>query len=177
MELVFEQGQLENLDELEQLYDHLNDYLSETINYPGWQKNIYPIRQTALTGIREKALYIVKENNQIVGSAIIRNLPEEAYRTVKWGIEAEDCKVAVIYTFVVHPQYLKKGIGKKLLQFIMGKCLEMNQKAIRLDVYEKNIPAIHLYESCGFQYVDTVDLGFGNYGLYHFKLYEKILES
>ncbi len=48
-------------------------------------------------------------------------------------------------------------------------------KSIRLDVYEGNIPAIRLYEKCGFEYVNTVDLGLGNYGLKWFKLYEKLL--
>jgi len=42
-------------------------------------------------------------------------------------------------------------------------------------VYENNFPAISLYEKCGFEYVDTVDLGFGNYGLDWFKLYEKLV--
>jgi len=48
-------------------------------------------------------------------------------------------------------------------------------KSIRLDVYEKNIPAILLYEKCGFEYIDTVDLELGNYGLDWFKLYEKVI--
>ena len=48
-------------------------------------------------------------------------------------------------------------------------------KAIRLDVYEQNTPAIRLYEKNGFQYITTVDLGLGDYGLHKFHLYEKIL--
>lgn len=43
------------------------------------------------------------------------------------------------------------------------------------DVYENNVPAIKLCEKCGFEYIDTIDLGIGNYGLNHFKLYEKLL--
>lgn len=30
-------------------------------------------------------------------------------------------------------------------------------------------------EKCGFEYIDTVDLGLGNYGLNWFKLYEKVV--
>lgn len=51
----------------------------------------------------------------------------------------------------------------------MDYSLELAQssgiKSVRLDVYEKNLPAISLYEKCGFEYVDTVDLGLGQYGL------------
>lgn len=63
-----------------------------------------------------------------------------------------------------------------MLNFIIDRCCERDQKAICLDVYEKNFPVIQLYESCGFQYIDTVDLGYGQYGLHQFKLYEKLLE-
>lgn len=48
-------------------------------------------------------------------------------------------------------------------------------KAIRLDVYEKNTPAISLYEKCQYKYVDTVSLGLEEYGLNWFKLYEKLI--
>lgn len=51
----------------------------------------------------------------------------------------------------------------------------MKMKAVRLDVYEKNQPAIQLYKSFGFQYIDTVDLGYGMYGLDWFQLYQKLL--
>ena len=44
-----------------------------------------------------------------------------------------------------------------------------------LDVYENNMPAIRLYEQMGFRYVDTVDLGYGMYGLDRFRLYQRIL--
>ena len=48
-------------------------------------------------------------------------------------------------------------------------------RALRLDVHEINTPAIKLYESCGFRYIATVDLGYGAYGLKWFRLYEKLL--
>ena len=42
--MIIEQGTTHHLDELEVLYDGLNDYLSSTVNYPGWIKHIYPVR-------------------------------------------------------------------------------------------------------------------------------------
>lgn len=52
---------------------------------------------------------------------------------------------------------------------------ERGIKALRLDVYENNIPAIRLYEKCGYQYIDTVSLGLEDCGLDWFRLYEKRL--
>ena len=38
MNFIIEPGSLADIDELERLYDELNDHLSATINYPGWIK-------------------------------------------------------------------------------------------------------------------------------------------
>lgn len=80
-----------------------------------------------------------------------------------------------MYTFAVHPMYLKKGIGKRLLDFAEEYGRKTGVKAIRLDVYEKNIPAVNMYRKCGYQYIDRVDLGYGVHGLDWFELYQKII--
>lgn len=67
------------------------------------------------------------------------------------------------------------GIGRALMDYSFELVQQSGVKSIRLDVYEKNLPAISLYEKCGFEYIDTVDLGLGNYGLDWFKLYEKVI--
>ena len=164
-----------DIEKIEALYNDLNDYLAVHVNYPGWIKGIYPIREDAVLGIEEGNLYIVKDENTIAGSVILRHTPEKAYSTINWGIDLVHNDILIVYTLVVHPEYLKKGIGKKLIEFVIQRSEELNIKAIRLDVYEKNIPAISLYKKYGFQYIDTVDLGYGNYGLDRFELYQKLL--
>ena len=47
---------------------------------------------------------------------------------------------------------------------MMDDSVYYNGTLRKLDVYEKNEPAIRLYQKCGFQYIDTVDLGYGKYG-------------
>ncbi|GKX67293.1 GNAT family N-acetyltransferase [Inconstantimicrobium mannanitabidum] len=175
MKISIELGKTTDIDELEQLYDELNDYLSAGVNYPGWKKGIYPVRQNAVSGIENGNLYVARYNEQIIGSIILSQVPEPAYHKAKWKIDCDYSEVLVIYTFVVHPDFLKCGVGKALIDFAVKQGIESNVKSIRLDVYEGNMPAIKLYEKCGFEYIDTVDLGLGNYGLDWFKLYEKLI--
>jgi RimJ/RimL family protein N-acetyltransferase len=52
---------------------------------------------------------------------------------------------------------------------------ENNMKSIRLDVSIHNIPAIKLYEKCGYQFIDTVDLGLNIPNLIWFRLFEIII--
>ena len=175
MKFVIELGSSADIDELEKLYDDLNDHLLTTTNYPGWIKGIYPIRENAVLGVKDNSLFVVRHDGRIVASVILDHHPEEAYNNVKWKIHAEYSHVFVIRTFVVHPSFLQMGVGCSLLDYSFDLAQKSGMKSIRLDVYEKNLPAISLYEKCGFEYIDTVDLGLRNYGLDWFKLYEKVI--
>lgn len=79
------------------------------------------------------------------------------------------------YALLLYIHLLQMGVGHALMDFSLELALKSEMKSIRLDVYEKNLPAISLYEKCGFEYIDTVDLGLGHYGLDWFKLYEKVI--
>lgn len=175
MDITFNLGKENDIDELEQLYNDLNDYLEQGINYPGWKKGIYPVRQNAINGVKDGNLYVSKYNGKIIGSVILSHEPEPAYYKAKWEFESDYSDVFVVHTFVVHPKFLRYGVGKALMDFSIEHSVKSQVKSIRLDVYEGNTPAIRLYEKCGFKYIDTVDLGLGNYGLDWFRLYEKLL--
>lgn len=172
---VIEPGTPADMDELEKLYDDLNDYLSATINHPGWIKGIYPTREDAVRGIENNTLYVARYDGKITGSIILDHQPEEAYNNVEWKVDVDYKHVFVIRTFVVHPSFLKRGIGLALMNYSLKLAQNSGIQSIRLDVYEKNLPAISLYEKCGFDYIGTVDLGLSNYGLDWFKLYEKVV--
>lgn len=175
MEIIIRPGTTKDIDSLAELYDAVNDHLAATVNYAGWKKGVYPVREDAVNGIHEGDLFVVTENEEIIGSMILRHQPEPAYNTATWQTALEYSDVLVIYTFVVHPQKLQHGIGRKMLDFAAQYAKDSKVTALRLDVYEKNIPAIRLYEKCGFRYIDTVSLGLEEYGLDWFRLYEKVL--
>lgn len=80
-----------------------------------------------------------------------------------------------IYTFTVSPRWRGKGVGRAMLAFAARYGAERGVKALRLDVYEGNLPAIRLYESAGFRYAGIVSLGLEEFGLDWFRLYEKML--
>ncbi len=175
MDFKIDKGTQMDIDEIAQLYEDACDYLEQEINYPGWRKGIYPVREDALHGLEQDCLFVVRLMDKVVGSVILSHEPEHGYENASWQYEGSYDRIYVIHTLVVHPDYLKLGIGRELLQFAERYGQEKGMKAIRLDVNEKNIPAISLYVSCGYQYIATVDLGYGAYGIPWFKLYEKLL--
>lgn len=172
---LIEKGTVNDIDQLEALYNDLNDYLQSGTNYPGWLKGIYPNRETAVRGIQEDSLFVLRMNKEIAGSVILNHEPEAAYNQVEWGVEGDYKDIIVIHTLVVHPKYLKHGLGAELMEFAGRYSLDHQMKAIRLDVSIHNTPATALYEKCGYRYVGTVDLGLNVPGLVWFRLYELAL--
>ena len=170
-------GTLNDLDEMEQLYDTLCDYLQGGTNYPGYRRGIYPIRANAEKAVKEGSLFILRIGSRIAGSVILDHDVHKAYEQGSWAVKAENSEVIVISVLVVHPDFMKQGIGMKLMEFAKLYALEQNAKAIRLDVAVQNGPAIALYEKCGYSYAGTVDLKTGYDHLIWFRLYELVLNS
>lgn len=158
------------------LYDAVCDDLEGSVNYPGWKKGIYPTIMDAEKAISEGTLYIAETENKIAGTVILSHTPEQAYEQAHWKKDLSYDDVYVIYTLAVHPDYAGSGVASALLQFAQQLAKKQGMKSLRLDVTEKNIPAIRLYEKQGFEYIDTVDLGLGDIGLKWFRLYEKLVK-
>jgi len=175
MKIEIRQAAFPDIAQINGLYEDLCDYLSANHNYPGWRKGIYPTEQDALAGFQEQALYVAVDAEKVVGSIILRHVPEEGYKQVEWLTENDYSKIYVVYTLAVHPDYLHCGVGKALLDFAEMKAKEEKCLSIRLDVVKGNIPAEKQYQKCGFQYIDTVSLGYEEFGLPWYDLYEKRL--
>lgn len=164
-----------DIDAIEHLYDDLNDYLETHENYPRWKKGVYPIREDAKEALAKDDLYVAIIDGEIAGTVVYSDEQEGAYRKVKWQMEF-DVPVITICKLAVHPQKFGCGVGKALLDYTVCIGDQRNAKAIRLDVYEENLPAIRLYEKCGFKDMGLVDLGLEElYGLKWYRVFEKVL--
>lgn len=164
-----------DLEQIENLYEEVCDYLEAHKNYPGWRKGVYPTRNDAEIGLNEKSLFVVESDKKIVGTFILRHKPEEGYRNVEWFTANDYSHIYVIYTLAVHPHFMKQGIGAEILRFIESYARKEQCISIRLDVVKGNVPAESLYKKNGFQLVGTVSLGYEAYGLPWYNLYEKVL--
>lgn len=177
MKITVRLAKVSDLDAVENLYGELNDYLAEPnhVNYPRWSRGIYPLREHAEEGLNGDHLYVAEYQGKIVGTVIFLYEQEEVYQSVDWQI-GFDVPVIVIHVLAVHPAYFGCGVGETLLDYAANLGRKQGVKAIRLDTYEENLPAVRLYEKCGFQYMGMIDLGLEEiYGLKWYKVFEKVL--
>lgn len=164
-----------DLDYIEKMYGDICDYLETHENYPGWRKGSYPVRRDAEKGLAANGLHIARLRGKTAGSIILKHEPEDGYKNVKWLTKVDYRHIYVVYTFAVHPGFLKNNIGTELLMFAERAAREEQCVSIRLDVVKGNTPAERLYQKCGYQLIGTVSLGYEAYGLPRYHLYEKVL--
>ena len=77
------------------------------------------------------------------------------YANLGLGILRIICDEAEIITIATLPEYRQQGIGKKIVQSIIGLAKEQNVKEVFLEVRESNIVAQKLYLSNGFTIIAT----------------------
>jgi ribosomal protein S18 acetylase RimI-like enzyme len=56
-----------------------------------------------------------------------------------------------IAAMAVAPEARGKGLGKRIMQGVIGEALERGDRSVLLEVFEHNTPAVKLYEGLGFE--------------------------
>lgn len=177
MEIKIRIAEEKDIGNIAGLYERLHDYLETHENYPRWARGIYPTRKDAEEGFQKGCLYVAEADGKLAGSVMYLQEQEEPYHQVRWPEEIPDDKICVIHILAVDPDFFRMGVGTMLLDYACSRGRKKGFGAVRLDVYEKNLSAIRLYEKCGFSYRGTIDLGLGEvYGLKWYRIYEKLLK-
>jgi GNAT superfamily N-acetyltransferase len=97
--------------------------------------NLHPVSETdALTWMKEDSLRILLHNEMVVAAAQIYD-------------RADSVEINRIAT---HPQSLRAGHGRKLMEAIFAEVRSAGKSHIFLKVEAVKKPAIALYQSCGF---------------------------
>lgn len=175
MELSIRPALAADVDTLAGLYAAVTAALTPENNFCGWNAAGYPTRRTAEEAIRMGGAFLAEADGACVGSVRLVHQQEPAYAGAPWAIDAPESEVLTVLTLAVHPGWRRQGIAQALLANADLVAAQQHCQDIRLDVYEKNEPAIRLYESFGYRYVSTVDLGLEAQGipLKWFRLYER----
>ncbi|MCI9234318.1 MAG: GNAT family N-acetyltransferase [Bacilli bacterium] len=84
-----------------------------------------------------RKIYVIKNNNKIIAFICYLSLME--------SIELEAIYVDSIFR--------KQGYGNILLEYMIQEAGELNCRNIFLEVREKNLSAIHLYQKNGFEII------------------------
>lgn len=120
-------------------------------------------------------MYICRKDGRTAGAVVLNHLPDRGYDGVAWQGGDDYSKVFVVHKLAVHPDFMHRGIGAYVLSCAEKVAAKENVTSLRLAVVKGNEPAENLYERCGYRLVETKSLGYEEYGLPLFGLYEKLI--
>lgn len=164
-----------NFLEIQKFYWKLIDKMHDSVYLPGWKKGVYPSNEFLMESLTAGELFAMKIDENIVAAMILNHDCNEGYKEAQWNVNADADEIMVIHSLGVSPEYHGHGFAKKMVEEAINIATQKQQKAIRLDVLNGNLPALKLYEKIGFQYCKTVQMFYEDTGWTDYLLYELVL--
>ncbi|WP_159302482.1 GNAT family N-acetyltransferase [Maribacter litoralis] len=131
----------------------------------------YPSQKAFEKDIDRNELYVLLEDNAIIGCIVVSLLMDDEYKNVAWltpnGINY------YIHRLAVHPKYQGKGCARRLMDFGENFARENNALSVRLDTFSQNKRNQKFYEQRG--YAKLGDIFFPNQSKHPFHCYELVL--
>jgi putative acetyltransferase len=139
MEIQFVEATTENqFNDAKALFIEYGESLGFSLCFQGFQEELDTIQQhynSSLGGI-----WLAYSEVKAVGVVALR----------KFGDNTGEVK-----RMYVQPNYHGNGIGKKLMQLLIDKANAVGYNSIKLDTLTTMKPAIHIYESFGFEEIEA----------------------
>jgi len=118
-----------------------------------WNED-YPSYQAFEKDIELGQLWVLKEDDNIIGSIVISELIDDEYKVIEWL--TPNAKNVYIHRLAVHPNYQGKGLAQKLMDFAEGYAKENGSLSVRLDTFSVNKRNNTFYQKRGYQKLGDV---------------------
>ncbi len=140
-----------DIDAVERQYAELLAFEQAHGSRTNWKAGVYPTRAVAEQGVADGALYVMEEEGELRASMLLNHVQLDVYASIVWKYPADPEKVLVIHTLCVPPSQAGKGVGTRMVRFALEEAARRGCEVLRLDTWEHNEPAAHLYRRLGFR--------------------------
>jgi len=158
--LKFRKAQKNDIDAVAKIYSDIHSQEENGIVKIGWIRDVYPTRETAENSLLRNDLFVVEDENGVVGSAIINQIQVDSYKAGNWRFEASDSEIMVLHTLVISPGYAGRGYGKLFVDFYEQYALSQNCNYLRMDTNAANERARAMYKKLGYVEIGITDCVF-----------------
>lgn len=156
-------------------YRRIIDHIGETGGPSRWNEVGHPKPEQVAAWAEAGELYVALDGEQIAGVVVLNYEAIDAYATADWAVEASASEALVVHALGVVPAYLGQGVARFLLDSALDVAREAGCRAVRLDVYVENTPALRLYRSYGFRDLGCHTVDYGDIDLNDFHLFEYVI--
>ena len=144
-----------DLDAVCRIYDQIHTAEERGEAAIGWQRGVYPERETAEAALARGDLFVQEQNGEIVGTAILNQNQVDSYAGANWRYDAPDSEVMVLHTLVIDPEAKSRGLGREFAAFYEGYALAHGCRYLRIDTNARNARARCFYQKLGYAEIGT----------------------
>ena len=164
-----------DLDAVCRIYDQIHTAEERGEAAIGWQRGVYPERETAEAALTRGDLFVQEQNGEIVGTAILNQTQVDSYAGANWRYDAPDSEVMVLHTLVIDPKAKSRGLGREFAAFYEGYALAHGCRYLRIDTNARNARARRFYQKLGYAEIGVVPCTFNGIAGVQLVLLEKRL--
>lgn len=96
----------------------------------------YPPLEIFSNDIEKDTLYVMRDDEKIIGIIVLSDEQDKEYEPVKWTDKAG--KFLIVHRLAVHPSWQRKGVAEKLMDFTEQFAKENGFTSIRIDTFSRN---------------------------------------
>ena len=171
--MIIRKAVREDLDSVVRIYDEIHTAEEEGKSITGWIRGIYPVRETAEKALEREDLFVLEEDDRILGTALINQIQVDVYNGAPWKNKIPDEQVCVLHTLVISPDAAGKGYGTAFVRFYEQYAAEHGWPELRIDTNARNTAARTMYAKHGYQEIGIVPTIFNGIPDVHLVLMEK----
>lgn len=123
-----------------------------------WILGVYPSFDVARQAVLEGEFFLLKKDEDILGTVILNHTAHEYYHRLTWKTDTQINQHLIVHTLITDQTKPRQGIGSQMIEHIKQYSRKLNVASIRLDTALTNLPARRLYEKSGFHYIGQTDL-------------------
>ncbi|GGG13152.1 N-acetyltransferase [Dokdonia pacifica] len=118
-----------------------------------WNEH-YPSKEAFERDIDRNELYVLKIENQIIGTIVISTYMDDEYTAIDWL--SPNTNNLYIHRLAVHPSFQKKGYAVQLMDHAEAFAKANNVASIRLDTFSQNSRNQKFYEQRGYKRLGSI---------------------
>lgn len=131
----------------------------------------YPSRSAFENDIKRDELFVLEQNNNVVGSIVLSDHMDDKYIPIKWLTSTGNN--LYIHRLAIHPNHQGKGFAQQLMNFGEKFAIANNYISVRLDTFSQNKRNQKFYELRNYKRLGNIY--FPKQSEYPFYCYELVL--
>ncbi len=116
----------------------------------------YPNAAVFTKDIIRRELYVLEQDQNLQGIVVLTSLKDPEYEDLRWL--CPEGSHGYVHRLAVHPDFQRKGLAGKLMDFVEEEARKMRMDSIRLDTFSQNPGNQRFYESRGYTRLGSIYL-------------------